>query len=769
MMTIQGNLAGSYPQNNVTPIHPRKMMPTGDTTNAQPTLPDAGRMTGNEGDSFTPSSTGSADLNNTPAVSDAGDTVTVKHNKKPKKTEKQSNPKKPEKKKGFWGLPWYGKTAVVLGGTIIATPLLALGAAHIWANFGSKKAFIKTDEITQLNAQLTEALGSKNFDEAFRITNDIHKKIKLGNLEKFHEDDVLKQVSYFIKTGAGVINNLPKENRKLLVGYVSWGMWGDLLDKSKGRKEVIKNITATLGVPAKKGLQMLGDRYKTKSETDIRAELGNRKLIKIKFLNNFVNNLATDIVLAAVEMKSKSPRIPYSQIKGHVVETLEKINSSITNSSEQYILTPFKNGNPQDFGSASVGQCYSIQKKNGETEIVKYFTAHPDSVEEYFNVFYDIFRRGIPVAYESTVSQFKETQPNAKLEDCTDPLVRLINSVILPMVKKNDSALSEEQATIKSIELLASYLAVDNSDTLIGELQTTREKISSIKMKEALQKSGLGTFAQITNDGADFGSQRLVTVELAEGVNLNSNAFKALSKAEQLKAKCHWARLQTIYGHFHNDLHSDNLNFEITDGKFIRINEFDPGRISILGQPQAKAMNGLQLLSLIEDPSVVDSNKYTSSRFETEAKAFRQSLFRADSPYSNSEGKFKTYSNPLLMAFDYSEQITAGTTAEGQYGWKPSDISQRGKKYTEAIGEEGREYDSIEWKEHQALAYNDDEKTVLKAEAKSLVDHLVKSSELTLKPDERAKAEKNALSYMIEIVDPDAWKTSNRYKSLGLS
>ena len=121
------------------------------------------------------------------------------------------------------------------------------------------------------------------------------------------------------------------------------------------------------------------------------------------------------------------------------------------------------------------------------------------------------------------------------------------------------------------------------------------------------------------------------------------------------------------------------------------------------------------------------------------------------------------------MAFDYSEQITAGTTAEGQYGWKPSDISQRGKKYTEAIGEEGREYDSIEWKEHQALAYNDDEKTVLKAEAKSLVDHLVKSSELTLKPDERAKAEKNALSYMIEIVDPDAWKTSNRYKSLGLS
>ena len=302
MMTIQGNLAGSYPQNNVTPIHPRKMMPTGDTTNAQPTLPDAGRMTGNEGDSFTPSSTGSADLNNTPAVSDAGDTVTVKHNKKPKKTEKQSNPKKPEKKKGFWGLPWYGKTAVVLGGTIIATPLLALGAAHIWANFGSKKAFIKTDEITQLNAQLTEALGSKNFDEAFRITNDIRKKIKLGNLEKFPEDDVLKQVSYFIKTGAGVINNLPKENRKLLVGYVSWGMWGDLLDKSKGRKEVIKNITATLGVPAKKGLQMLGDRYKTKSETDIRAELGNRKLIKIKFLNNFVVNYL-------LLMRSDSPYI----------------------------------------------------------------------------------------------------------------------------------------------------------------------------------------------------------------------------------------------------------------------------------------------------------------------------------------------------------------------------------------------------------------------------------------------------------------------------
>ena len=743
MMTIQGNLAGSYPQNNVTPIHPRKMMPTGDATNAQPIMPDAGLMIGNEGDSFTPSGTGSADLNNTPAVADAGDTVAiVKHKKKTHKAKKTSKYKKPEKKKGFAGLPWYGKTAVVVGGTILATPFVVLGTAHIWARMPSKK-FLDHQQLNEYADKLINSSELNSLENLVGFLDDVHAKIKMKGVKPLPKNpNTIQATLWGLGQATSLINNLPQENRKQLVNYVSWQMWGDLFNKEKGQKEVFKNLVASCGVPAKKLFQMLGNSYSGQSEAEIKTEVA--RIYTGSNLPKWAENVSASFILCATEMRSKAPETPYSGIKAHIIEIVEKMNKDLPNG-EKYIIAPFQEGKIKPLGIASVGQVYAISKENGEQEVLKYFTAHPDSIPEYFNLLYDTIRRALMIA--STTND-KST------------LSVLINFTKEEVLKKHPN-LSEEKAKEKAVELLSLKTALEKTNTLKEELQVTTETLSAQKMSEAFKKAGHGhTFANVTKNGADYGSKVIVLQNRAQGIEVSEEAFRTLPITEQLKAYIEFIKLQTLYPATHNDPHSGNFHVEIANNQFVRINMLDPGRVGIQSDEQNKAKNGLQLLMFAGDDSIISqTNTATRNQYSRENETFRNTLFKDGAELHNAGIKFEADYNPfLLLDNGHSEQVKTGQA--GQYNWNVEDVKYGfnawqemfDKKTTEAV--------------FKAKSFTDDEKIVLTQQAKAVIEHLEKTSGITLDASTKQKAETRAKHFLLTTLEPFLKKDDARYQSV---
>jgi len=768
MMTIQGNLAGSYPQNNVTSISARKMMPPSDATNAQPTLPDAGLMIGNEGDSFTPSSTGSADLNNTPAVADAGDTVTVKHKKKTH-TKKASKYKKPEKKKGFAGLPWYGKTAVVVGGTIVATPFLALGAAHIWARMPSKK-FVTTEEINKLSSEIVNT-ADMSPTALVDLLEGVHAKIKMGVAKPPPDKDanMFQQITWGLGQTMGVLNNLPQDNRLQLVNYVSWQMWGDMFNKDKGSREVLKNIVGACGVPAKKLFQDLGNIFSKRSDQEI------KDMVNEFPVHKFWRMIAEGAIFAGIDMKDRAPTPKFSTIQKEMIETLEKVNATLP-ANEQYDLSSFVNGKPKERGSASVGWVFELPQKQPDgtvkKTIVKYLTANDKQIPEYLNLFYDIKRRETYIDYTNDLKHYKKHyEPNGlSIAEVNSSSISTLKEVteIAQILKQKNSSLSEEKATTKAIEMVSLKHALKNARTLAQELNTTVETANADAMSAAYKAARHNhTFAESTFDGAKFGNKRLLGLAMAEGVKVNSEQFTALLPEEQLKAWCQFVKLQTIYGAIHNDLHGGNMFAKCNGKYFENFSNFDSGRVGMFSSEGTKALNGLQLMMLAEDPSIVVSKATanTPSSYSTQCEAFRRELFNADSrlqtaTINKDEPWFSLY-NPLTIAFDASGEIKLGQpnqiwnsaeVDEGLSKWRTTCKYDRDAKVNEA--------------KYKATVFKPNEKTALRTEAEELINELEISSGIRLDPATRDKATQRAMHYLLDIIEPTLNKDDARYQSV---
>ncbi|MCS6267140.1 MAG: hypothetical protein H2174_06200 [Vampirovibrio sp.] len=769
MMTIQGNLAGSYPQNNVTPIHPRKMMPTGDTTNAQPTLPDAELIIGNEGDSFTPSGTGSADLNNTPAVADAGDTVAiVKHKKKTHKAKKTSKYKKPEKKKGFAGLPWYGKTAVVVGGTIVATPFLALGAAHIWARMPSKK-FVTAEEINKLSSEIVNT-ADMSPTALVDLLEGVHAKIKMGVAKPPPDRDanMFQQITWGLGQGIGILNNLPQDNRLQLVNYVSWQMWGDMFNKSKGSREVLKNIVGACGVPAKKLFQDIGNIFSKRSDQEV------KDMVNEFPVHKFFRMIAEGAIFAGIDMKDRAPTPKFSTIQKEMIETLEKLNASLPENN-QYDISSFIDGNPKELGSASVGWVFELPQKQPDgtvkKTIVKYLTANDKQIPEYLNLFYDIHRRETYINYTNELKRYKKHyEPDGlSIAEVKSSSISTLKEVteIAQILKQKNSSLSEEKATTKAIEMISLKHALKSARTLEQELNTTVETANADAMSAAYEAARHNhSFAESTFDGAKFGNKRLLGLVMAEGVKVNSDEFTALPPEEKLKAWCQFVKLQTIYGATHNDLHGGNM-FAKCDGKlFKNFSIFDSGRVGMFSSEGTKALNGLQLMMLAEDPSIIVSKATanTPSLYSTECEAFRKELFNADSGLQtriiNKDEPWFRYHNPLTLSFDASGEIKLGKpkqiwnsaeVEEGYDKWRTTCKYDRGAKVSEA--------------KYKATVFEPNEKTVLRKEAEELIKELETSSEISLEADVKEKATQRAMHYLLDIIEPTLNKEDARYQS----
>lgn len=792
MMTIQGNLAGSYPQNNVTQIHPRKMMPTSDATNAPPTLPDAGLMIGNEGDSFTPSTTADANISTTPAVADAGDTVTVKHKKKTHKAKKTAKYKKPEKKKGFAGLPWYGKTAVVVGGTIVATPFLALGAAHIWARLPVASKLSMT-EIQNLQKKLAENTNMP-MNDMVTLLKEAQNKMKLPSLRKPPTEGGFGLLTYAVGTGWSVANTLPRENRVQLVNYASWQLWFDLFKKD-GLTDVAKQVVTAFGTPGKKLFQELGNKLGNVSKEELKERFEDVEGPKA------LKAVALALMSAAIDMQDKAPETPYRIIKGHLVETLEKINAKLPEG-QKYDLSSFKNGTPKPIGVASVGQVYDL----GD-DVVKYFTASPEQLPEYLNMFsalrsnntavspfgtnYKKIKDLLKLSDEELAQQLdlnqlklaldtlkklpsKTTEQASAIEFQEEQIKSLIETKLIidiaKILRTQDTNLSKEKAVLQAIELSSIKSALNDVKVLEQELDVNLETTLSKSMnKDYAARDTEHTFADVKHNGADYDSKRIVVQNKALGIRINDPAFTKLDDDQKLKARAEFVKMQTLYAGVHNDLHGRNMFAVIENGKFVRWSVFDPGRVSIAGDEQTKATNGIQLLMLAEDSSVIDTTPPTSSPspFINIANSYRNTLFNQASGYTNPNHRFSADDNPLMVVLKNPSAVLQGTA--GQQSWIPEDID-RGVKRVWTITCNNKHGLDNDPKNYLAKAYNTEELKVIEEQAESLVNRLIATTGLQLSSTQIETAKRNAKISLLKLIDSAVIedKSSARYKSLGL-
>jgi hypothetical protein len=278
------------------------------------------------------------------------------------------------------------------------------------------------------------------------------------------------------------------------------------------------------------------------------------------------------------------------------------------------------------------------------------------------------------------------------------------------------------------------------------------------------------TFADVKHNGADYGSKRIVLQNKALGVKIKHPAFTKLDDDQKLKAWAEFVKMQTLYSGVHNDLHGRNMFAVVENGKFVRWSVFDPGRVSIASDEQTKATNGIQLLMLAEDSSVVTTTTQpsTPSPFTNIANTYRNTLFNQASGYTNPNHRFSTNDNPLMVVLKNPSAVLQGTA--GQQSWIPEDID-RGVKRVWTITcnkKHGLDNDSTKY---LAKAYDKEELQVIEEQAESLVNRLIATTGLPLPAAQIEVAKRNAKINLLKLIDSDVIEnnSSTRYKSLGLN
>ena len=419
--------------------------------------------------------------------------------------------------------------------------------------------------------------------------------------------------------------------------------------------------------------------------------------------------------------------------------------------------------------------------------MLKVFTGHPDTVPEYFTMFYDMLRHANLLKYYN----FKK-EPNQYMGH--PPAKAFLTEVesLSKVIRHDNTTLTEDESIVKAIELYSLKEALAKTHTLKGELDVTAETEASRAMADAYEAAGHGhTFARVNQNGADYGSKILVTQQRAWGESIKSKAFSDLPIEEQLRAKIEYVKLQTLYGAFHSDLHGKNFKVQLiaNDNKFDHLNVIDPGRISILGKKQIKAMNGLQLLMLLEDSSVTipldGFRAIRDSTFQEQAKGFRQTLFKSESLLSDPNHRFEPHENPFQLILEnkdgYAEQVLSDTS----YRWNASEVGNKINKYlTKTINSKHEGEEAI--MAHVNKCYDEKEIIIFRKKATEIVKELQTTTGLTLDGEQERTAIKNAIKNLVTIVDTVAvkawmrdsttgWLASEnmeqypRYQSLGLS